>query len=124
MGSDSRDAITKTFDSFKELAWQDVVSRAIASFVGKIPLLGWGPIGYVLTYWLTKFAIHLYDEFAKIIATDGIKFRNVAYEKVYDRASVELKIIARSGDEEAYAAKRAEHRNSLSNIARFNTARD
>jgi hypothetical protein len=81
-------------DLFKALIWDNLVKAAVGRLFAAVPILAWGPIGYVITWVATHFADKLYDSVKMAIALEAIAIRNEAHRRAYDRASVALKIIA------------------------------
>lgn len=80
---------------FKALVWDALVKAAIARLFAAVPFLAWGPVGFLVSHLLTKFADKLFEAASMAIAMEKIILTNEAHLKEYERASVKLKIIAR-----------------------------
>lgn len=112
-------------DLFRDLVWHAIVKAALGRLFLLVPLLGWGPIGYIITYFAMKYADQLYEGVRLLIEVEVIVFRNKEFEKAYDDASVKLHIIAKDKgiDSPEFRSAREENRKRLSDLARFNVAR-
>lgn len=112
-------------DLFKDLVWNALVKAALSKLFAAVPLLGWGPIGFVITWIATRYADELYDGIKLFINIELIAFRNKEFEKMYANASVKLKIIAKDHgiESEEFKNARVQNRKSLEDFARYNGAR-
>jgi hypothetical protein len=81
-------------DLFKDLVFDTLVKAALQRLFSLVPLLGWGPLGMVISFYLTKFADLLYSGVKEFVEVESIPIKNEALRKEFDRASVKLKIIA------------------------------
>lgn len=86
-----------------------------------VPLLGWGPIGFVLTHIAVHFADRLYDGVVLFINVELIAYRNQEFQKTFERASTSLKIIARDCGIESkeFQDQRESSRRVLENLVRL-----
>lgn len=48
-------------DLLKTLVWDNLVKAAIGRLFAAIPFLGWGPIGYLIGFIVTKITDYLYE---------------------------------------------------------------
>lgn len=112
-------------DLFKELVWHSLVKAALSRLFLAVPFLGWGPFGYVISYFAMKYADELYDAVKLLIEVEVIVFRNKEFEKSYNDASVKLHIIAKDKgiDSPEFRSARDEDKKRLSDLVRFNVAR-
>lgn len=112
-------------DLFKELIWHALVKAALQRLFALVPLLGWGPIGYVISFFAMKYADQLYDAVKLLIQIELIVFRNKETEKAFNTASVKLKIVARDKglDSAEYKEARDEDKKSLSQMVMYDIAR-
>jgi hypothetical protein len=77
-------------DLFKSMVFDKIVKKMIQSLFAKIPFLGWGPIGTIVSMLLTKLANALYEALAMYIDFQIIAFKNKKLEEQFTTASVEL----------------------------------
>ena len=106
---------------FKSLVWDNLIKAAIKKVFMAVPFLAMGPLGKITVYLLTKFADKLYDVLHEQIDLQVIVFKNYRLRKEFDRASVKLKIIAKSKGIESNEFKDARelHKKRLSDFVRF-----
>lgn len=112
-------------DLFKALVWNNLIKAALARLFLAVPFLGWGPIGVVVSWVVTKIADKLYDELEMIVNLQAIALKNEIHQREFDRASMKLHIIAREKGTASSEFKNArEHaKESLSQFVRFAPAR-
>lgn len=108
---------------FKAVVWDSLVKAAIARLFLAAPFLGWGPVGFVVSWILTYFADMLYDAVKMAVDLEVIVLRNEAHRKAYDAAAVKLHIIAREKGIESpeFRSARDEHKVALAKFVRFST---
>lgn len=105
----------------KKLIWDAVVKAATALLFKALPALGWGPIGLIVGTVIGIFTDLLYDAIKGYIDHEGIASRNQELRRLYDDASVKLKIIAQGkglGSKEYLEARRA-NVDRLAHLVRF-----
>jgi len=111
-------------DLFKDLVFDKLIDLALNKLFASIPALGWGPIGWLVSYAVKKFATILYEEMGMHLAIQNIAFRNTVFEKEFRDASVRLKLVSRLGvDSEEYKEALREAQNSMDNVIKFEPAR-
>lgn len=79
---------------FKELVWDNLVKAALRRVFAAVPWLGWGPIGYLVTYYVTKYADILYELLHEYIDFQLIVFKRVDIGNKFADASVNLRMVA------------------------------
>lgn len=72
-------------DVFKELVFDIIAREVIKKLLTSIPLLAFGPIGYVVTELLLKFAKMFYDTQKELILFYRFQFINEVNQKAFDR---------------------------------------
>ena len=113
------------FDIFKELVWDNLVKATLAEIFVAVPLLGWGPIGYVITALVTKYSDKLYNGINKVVDLKVIALKDEELKKEYDSANIKLKIIANSYgiNSSEFEVARVANKKYLSQFVRFDRAR-
>lgn len=108
-------------DTFKELVWGSLVKAALGKLFAALPLLGWGPIGWAITWIVERYSNELYQLAKEFLKLEAIALRNEAAERAYNTASVKLKLIARSNgiESEEFRKARDEDKKALDNLVRF-----
>jgi len=112
-------------DLFKELVFDELVKLAIKKLISKFAFLGWGPIGILTNFAVTKFAEMLYENLEEYIEMRKIAFRNKKLEKEFNKKAVHLKLISRQFevDSPEFLEAKNEAKKALSNIVMFDSAR-
>lgn len=112
-------------DFFKDLVWDSLVNAAKTKLFAAFPILAWGPVGIITNYVILKYADQLYDFVKEFVDVSLIKIKNEQFQREYDRASVSLKILARTAalDSDEFKEARHAHRKALSKFANFDVAR-
>lgn len=110
---------------FKSLVWDALIKAALARLFLAVPLLGWGPIGYVITWAVMKYSGELYAAIRQFIRLEEIAFRNEGHQKAYEAAALKLHLIAiQDGvDSESFRKQREIEKYLLSKFVRFDVAR-
>ncbi len=80
-------------DLFKSLVFDVLVKAAIQRLFILVPLLGWGPIGYIVSFYLTKFADLGYQSAKEELTFGLIKFQNAAHQAAFDKEFVKLSLM-------------------------------
>jgi hypothetical protein len=108
-------------DFFKAAVWDNIVKAALGRLFVFLPILGWGPIGFVVSWVVTHFTNQLYDLLKEAIQMEAIALRNESHRKAYERASVVLKVIAldKGINSPEFQKARDEHKRSLTQLIRF-----
>lgn len=106
---------------FKSLVWDTLVKVALQQLFLAVPLLGWGPIGYVVSWVVVKLTDKLYDVTKTAVDLEVIVLRNEEHRREYAVAAVKLKLIAKSKgvDSPEFKNAREEHQQALSRFVRF-----
>lgn len=106
---------------FKELVWDSLVKAAIARLFAAVPFLAWGPVGIAVSWALTLFADKIYEAVKLAVELEVIVLRNEAHRRAFDRASVELRLLARTKGIESpeFKVAREEHKKALAQFVRF-----
>ncbi len=110
---------------FKHLIWDNVVKAVLARLFALIPLLGWGPIGYVVTFFVTKYSDLLYEAVKMFFAIEKIYLTNESLQRNFDNSSVKLKIFARDYGIESkeFLEERENEKRLFSTFIKFDVAR-
>lgn len=108
-------------DIFKSLVWDTLVKAALSQLFLAVPLLGWGPIGYVVSWLAVYFTDKLYAVVKTAVDLEVITLRNEEHKKEYAGAAVRLKLIAKSKgvDSPEFMKAREEQKLALSRFVRF-----
>ena len=112
-------------DLFKTLIWDTLIKAALKKLFLKVPLLGWGPIGFLVSHFVFKFTDMLYLEVKDFINIKMIFFKNKEAHDKYAEASKDLALILKDKGVESDDFKKAReaHKEALSNFVRFGVAR-
>jgi len=110
-------------DLFQELVFDKLVDIALKQLFTSVPALGWGPIGWLTSFAVKKFATFMYKNIKEFLVIEAIAFRNKSLLKEYTNQSVKLKLVARNGfDTKEYQdAKKIAHE-AMDNVISFNVA--
>lgn len=112
-------------DTFKELLWDHIVRATLTKIFVKVPLLGWGPIGYVISNLVFKYSDELYSALSFFIEVKLIVLKNKKLQQEYAAASLRLRQVALSSGIESVEFRKArdEDKDALSKFVRFDVAR-
>lgn len=99
-------------DLFKRLVFDMIVKAAIKRLFIMVPALGWGPVGIVVSYLISKFADMAYDETKEYIELNMIKFKNEKHQRAFDKEFIKLKMLegSRNAEDIEKAIQEAQHR--------------
>lgn len=78
----------------KELVWDVAVEVALRDLFAAVPLLAWGPVGFVVSWAMRKLSAKIYAALDQAATLEVISMRNGSHRKAHDAASVRLKVIA------------------------------
>ena len=78
---------------FTDLILKGLARKALAVLFIKLPVLGWGPIGIIITLIVDKLIEQISQELEDKIDVKAIVFKNEKLEEEYSDASIKLKII-------------------------------
>lgn len=78
---------------FNELLWKPLVKAGLAKLFAALPFLGWGPIGWLVTLVVTKFAEKLFEAVRLAIDLQAIVLINEEHRKSYEKACAVLKLV-------------------------------
>lgn len=108
-------------DLFKSLVWENLVKAGIQRLFLAVPVLGWGPIGWIVSAVIFKFADMFYEAVKLQINLQLIVFNNAKFLAEYVDASLKLKEIAgRTGIEsDEFKQARGSHAEALSKFVRL-----
>lgn len=84
-------------DFFKILIWDLIVENAIKKLFLTVPFLGWGPIGFVVSTLIKRFAGMAYETSKRMLEFESIAFQNKEHQKNFDRQFIKLKLLERQG---------------------------
>ena len=112
-------------DSFKEILWDSLVKAAIARLFIVAPFLGYGPIGVLVSYIITKYSDIFYAVLKLSLNLEQIAVNNEELRIAYNDAAVKLHIIAKDKgiDSSEFKEFRNESKKALSAFVRFDIAR-
>lgn len=107
---------------FKELIWDNIIQKVLANLFKSIPLLGWGPIGMVITHYAFVFADQVFELVHTFVAVNHIVLRNKEHQKAYDKATIGLKLAydAYGGNSNEYKVERKKRNEAMSKLIVFN----
>lgn len=92
---------------FKDLVLDQLVKAAIQRLFLAIPFLGWGPLGWMVTFIINKFVDFLYDELEIYIEIKKIIFKNNKLKKAFNQESIKLKVFAENFGKDSEEFKNA-----------------
>lgn len=78
---------------FKVLVWDLAVEAALQRLFLLVPLLGWGPIGYVISRAARALSEYLFQELNKGIKNFEIQFVNEEHRKAFDKSTFVLMVL-------------------------------
>jgi hypothetical protein len=109
-------------DLFKELVWDNVIKRTLNYLFLSVPLLGWGPIGLVISHFVFKFSDQAYIFLSNFIAVNEIVLRNKEHQKAYDKAAIGLKLSydAYGSNSNEFKLERKKRNEAMANLIVFN----
>lgn len=112
-------------DLFKSLVWDILVDAALKQLFAAVPLLGWGPIGYVISWAVRYFGDQVYVMIKDFVNLELIAYRNIQFGKAYAAASVNLKMIAgqKGIESQEFKDARIENKKAMANVVKFELAR-
>jgi hypothetical protein len=101
------------------------VKAALDALFKAVPWLGWGPIGWLVSYAITNYAGQLYELLKEYIHVESMVIKNEEFRTAYDEASVGLKLIANEKgiESEEFKTARKANREALSQFVRPDAAR-
>lgn len=104
-----------------KIIFDKMVKAALGRLFAKFPFLGWGPIGWFVSFIVQKYAEEFYEETKLHIKLAEIAAVNAVAEKAHTEADVELKQIAETKgvDSPEYKEKRIEAHNRLADLVKF-----
>lgn len=97
------------------------MKAAMGRLFAAVPILGFGPIGWLVTAVATLFGDKLYEGLRLAVSLELIALRNDAHRKAYVDAALNLRQIAETKGMESPDYKRAReaHREALARFVRF-----
>lgn len=113
----------KAFDVFKDLVFDQLVSKAISQVVGLAPFLSWGPIAFLVGKAINYVAGIIYEEMKDFINFQVILLNNRAHHLAYIEAHIALnKTATEMGiDSDEFKIQREIHKAALSRFVRYDT---
>jgi hypothetical protein len=72
-------------DVFKELVFDIIAREVIKRLIASIPILSFGPVGFVVTELLLKFAKMFYDTQKELLIFYKFQFVNEINQKAFDK---------------------------------------
>lgn len=108
-------------DLFKSFVWDKLVELVVQRIFFELPFLAWGPLGAITKIAIVFFSDKLYVHIKLCVDMNVISFMNREHQQAYDRAGVELKIIAMQKGIESPEFKEAREKakHNLSKFVRF-----
>ncbi len=108
-------------DLFKELILDKLIKASLGRLFSAVPMLGWGPIGIIITYFATKYGELFYEEMKLVINMEKIEITNSSFESAYHKAGVKLKLYSEQYgvDSAEYRRIRNEAKKSLADLIQF-----
>lgn len=112
------DALSKIF---KGLIWDLLISALLKKIFAALPILGWGPIGWLVTFIVGKLADALFEVLAEFVNFQVIVLRKEALAKEYAVQSYNLKQLADSKgiDSDEFKAQREKAKAALAQFVKF-----
>lgn len=106
---------------FKTLVWNKLISVALQRLFLAVPLLGWGPIGFVITWAVNKIASMVYEEMKMTIELKMIQMTNEAHQKSYELACMRIVLAynMKGGDSDEYKLARKQAHDALSEFVKL-----
>lgn len=107
---------------FKDLIWNVLVKAALGRLFAAIPLLGWGPIGLIVTWIVSHFAEKLFDHMHEWIDFKMIFFKKKELQQAFDGEVLKLQGIfdEKGMDSDEFKAQREKSKEALSKFVKFN----
>jgi hypothetical protein len=107
---------------FKDVVFAALIKVATQSLISALPFLGWGPIGWITGLVVSIVGSAIYDALDEAFRLQMMVFKNEAYQKQWDTASVKLKIAYKNygPDSPEYKKARKENVEALTNLISFN----
>lgn len=84
-----------TEEILKKFIVNMVVKAVLARLFVAVPLLGWGPIAFVISHFAVKYGEIFYDVAKTFISFRQIEFLNKDYQTAFDREMIKLKLLER-----------------------------
>lgn len=81
-------------DVFKELVFDIIAREVIRKLISAIPLLSFGPLGFVVTELLLKFAKMFYDTQKELLTFYKFQFVNEVNQKAFDQEIQNLQAVS------------------------------
>lgn len=108
---------------FKSLVWDNLVKFAIQQLFLAVPLLGWGPLGYIVSWVITFIADKLFIALKLAVDLEVIVLRNEEHKREYTLAAIQLKLIAKEKglNSPEFKKAREKQQEALSRFIRFAT---
>jgi hypothetical protein len=108
---------------FKDLFWDGVTEAAILAVFASVPWLNVWPLSAIVRLLLKGFSEKMFTGLKLIVDLQAIAFLNEEHKKAYDKASVQLKIIANDKGVDSPEFKRAREnaKEALSRFVSFGT---
>lgn len=108
-------------DFFKELILDELLKASLRRLFLKIPILGWGPFGIIITYFASKYATLLFEEINLLIDFKRVVITNESFGKAYNKAMFKLKVYSTNYGVESNEYKRikSEAKESLADLVQF-----
>lgn len=110
---------------FKSLLWDRLVSFALQKIFAAVPLLGWGPIGWIVTWAVNYVATKLFEAIDMFLRLESIRLKNETAQREWEMAAIELRLLAldKGVSSPEFLKKRAEEHEKFSKFIRFDVAR-
>lgn len=121
----SIDSVTSPiFDAFKHLLWDTWIKLILTKLFTSIPLLGWGPFGMIISFFINKYGDQIYEILKYTIQVELIVLKNEALKNSFVTAKVKLAIIFHSTGANSQEFKNARkiHQDTLAKFVSYEHA--
>jgi hypothetical protein len=108
---------------FKEFVWDELVKKAFASLLVKLPFLAWGPISWLVQPLLQMFADKIYDFVHEEVDVAYIPIKNKVLQDGWAKSVLALKLTAQNYgiDSEQFKKEREYEKDKLRKLVNFGT---
>ena len=88
-------------DVLGKFVLKGLAKKALAGLFTKFPFLGWGPVGWFVTFLVDKYIDIFLSEVQKHMDINAVFAKNDKLRHEYDKSSVYLKIVADNHGEDS-----------------------
>ena len=105
-------------DLFKDSVWGPLVKASLAQLFKSVPILGFGPIGWVVNWIVMKVASDIFDKMEDVIDLERISFNNHQLHNEYIASLMRLRLVEREKGLNSDEYKQAKELNKI-NFSKF-----